>query len=132
MATFSAAALAAQCQTIHDRAISTAVGIAENAGQWHASDSPLIQLSTRLKGLGEAALQLGDKLSGTELVSQDLQNVIKDRLEKCASAEEIVEQGASVSATRQLPISQGLLSKYESWAILETSAIQSLLVALEM
>lgn len=132
MATFSAVALAAQCQTIRDRAISAAVDVAETAAQWHASDSPLIDLSTKLKDLSEAASQLGDKLSGTELISQNLQNAIKDRLEKCASAEAIIEEGTGVSATQQLPISQDLLSKYESWTSLETSAVQGLVEALEM
>ncbi|KAG8165794.1 hypothetical protein KVR01_004346 [Diaporthe batatas] len=132
MSTFSAAALSARCQSIHDRVISAAAGIGESAAQRHASDSPLIQLSAKLRELGEAALQLGSKLSGTEPISQDLQNAIKDRLEKCASAEAIVEEGTAVSKTRLLPISQDLLSKYSSWASLETSAMESLVEALEM
>lgn len=132
MTAFSAAALAAQCQTLHHRAISAAVSIAETAAQWHASDSPLISLSTKLKELGETAFEVGEKLGHTELISQNLQNAIIDRLEKCVSAEAIVEKGAGVSETRQLPIGQDLLLKYQSWVSLETSVMQVLVEALQM
>ena len=132
MTTFSAAALVAQCQTIHHRAISAAVSIAETAAQWHASDSPLIQLSTELKGLGETAFKLGEKLGGIGLISQGLQHTITDRLEKCASAEAIVERGTGVSSAQQLPIDQDLLSTYQGWVSLETSVLQGLVEAIQM
>ena len=132
MTAFSAAALAAQCQTIHHRTISAAVSVAETAAQWHASDSPLIQLSTKFRELGEAACELGVKLSAIELVSQTLQNAIIDRIKKCVFAEGIVEKGSGVSETRQLPIDRDLLSKYESWMSLETSVMQGLVEAMQM
>jgi hypothetical protein len=132
MTIFPAAGLAAECQSIHQRAVSAAASIAETAAQWHASDSPLLQLSTKLKGLGEAASELGEKLSNTELVSRTLQSVVVDQLQKCDIAEGVVERGTGVSDFRQLPIDQGLLSKYESWVNLETSVLQGLVEAMQM
>lgn len=132
MTAFSAAALAAQCQTIHHRALSAATSIAESVAQWNASDSPLTQVSINLKELGEMVLELGDRLGSTKLISQGLQHTLADRLEKCACAEVIVEKGTGVSAAQQLPIDAGLVSKYESWLGLEASAMQGLVEAIQM
>lgn len=132
MTTFSAAALATQCQTIHHRALSAAISINEAVAQWNASDSPLSQVSSNLKELSETVYQLGNKLSDTKLVSQRLQHTLVDRLEKCVRAEAIVEKDTGNSAAQHFPIDEGLLSKYGSWASLETSAMQGLVEAIQM
>lgn len=132
MTPFSTAALGAQCQTIHHRALSAAISIAESVAQWNASDSPLTQVSINLKRLGETVLELGDKLGSTELISQRLQHRLTDRLEKCARAEALVERGTGVSAAKQLPVDAGLLSKYEAWLGLETSVMQGLVEAIQL
>lgn len=132
MTTFSAAALVAQCQTIHHRALSAATSIAETVAQWSASDSPFTQVSINLKDLGEMVFELGDKLGSTKLISQKLQHTLADRLEKCARAEAIVEKGTGVSAAQQLPIDADLLSKYESWMGIETSVMQGLVEAIQV
>lgn len=132
MTPFSAAALAAQCQTIHHRALSAATRIAETVAQWNASDSPFTQVSINLRELGETVFELGDKLGSTKLISQRLQHTLADRLEKCARAEAIVEKGAGISAAQELPIDAGLLSEYESWVSLETSVMQGLVEAIQV
>ncbi|KAK7712472.1 hypothetical protein SLS64_004856 [Diaporthe eres] len=132
MTPFSAAALAAQCQTIHHRALSAATSIDETVAQWNASDSPFTQVSINLKELGETVFELGDKLGSTKLISQRLQHTLADRLEKCARAEAIVEKGTGVSAAQELPVDAGLLSKYESWVGLETSVMRGLVEAIQM
>lgn len=76
--------------------------------------------------------ELGNKLGSTELISPRLQHTLTDRLEKCASAEAIVEKGTGVSAAQELPLDQGLLSKYESWVGLETAVMQGLVDAIQM
>ncbi|KAG6353438.1 hypothetical protein INS49_005619 [Diaporthe citri] len=132
MTPFSAAAFAAQCQTIHHRALSAATSIAETVAQWSASDSPFTQVSINLKELSETVFELGDKLGSTKLVSQRLQHTLADRLEKCARAEAIVEKGTGVSVAQQLPVDAGLLSKYETWLGLETSVMQGLVEAIQV
>lgn len=132
MATFTAAALAAQCQTIHHRALSAATSISETVAQWNASDSPLTQVSINLKELSKTMFELGNKLGSTELISPRLQHTLADRLEKCACAEAIVEKGTGVSAAQELPLDQGLVSTYESWVDLETAVMQGLVDAIQM
>lgn len=132
MTAFSAAALAAQCQTIHHRALSAATSIAEAAAQWNPSDSPFTQVSINLKELSETVFELGDKLGSTKLISLRLQHTLTDRLEKCARAEAIVEKGTGVSVAQQLPVDSGLLSKYDSWVGLETSVMQRLVGAIQV
>ncbi|KAL1860363.1 hypothetical protein Daus18300_009276 [Diaporthe australafricana] len=105
------------------------MSIAETVAQWNASDSPLSQVSVNLKELGETVGELGDRLGDAELVSQRLQHTLTDRLQKCSYAEEIVEKGTGVSAAKQLPIDEGLLSKYAHWMGLETSVMQILVEA---
>lgn len=107
------------------------MSIAETVAQWNASDSPLTQVSLNLKELGETAGELGDRLGDAELISQRLQHTLTDRLEKCAYAEEVVEKGTGAVAAKQLPIDDGLLSKYEHWASLETSVMQILVEAIQ-
>jgi hypothetical protein len=132
MTTFSVAALAAQCQTIHHRALSAATSIDESVAPWNASDSPLTQVSINLKELSKAVFELGDKLGSTKLISEGLKHTLTDRLDKCARAEAIVENGTGVSAPQQLPIEADLLSKYMSWVGLETSVIQGLGEAIQV
>lgn len=132
MTTFSTAALAAECQTIHHRALSAATSIDESVAQWNASDSPLTQVSINLKELSETVSKLGDTLGSTKLNSERLQHTLTDQLEKCARAEAIVEKGTGIAAAQQLPIDAGLLSKYESWVGLEISVMQGLVKAIQV
>lgn len=132
MTAFSAAALAAECQTIHHRALSAATSIDESMAQWNASDSPLTQVSINLKELSKTVSELGDKLGSTKLVSERLQHTLADQLEQCARAEAIVEKGTGISAAQQLPIDAELLSKYESWVGLEVSVMQGLVEAIQV
>ena len=132
MTSLSAAALATKCQTIHHRALSSAISINETMARWNVSDSPLNQVSINLKELSETASQLGDVLGDTKLISQRLQHTLTDRLEKCARAEAIVEKGTGISTAQPAPVDEGLLSKYGSWVGLETSVMQGFVEAIQV
>lgn len=132
MTAFSAAALAAECQTIHHRALSAATSIDQSVAQWNASDSPITQVSINLKEFSRTVSELGDKLGSTKLISERLQHTLADQLDQCARAEAIVEKGTGISAAQQLPIDPGLLSKYESWVGLEVSVVEGLVEAIQV
>lgn len=132
MTAFSAAALAAQCQATHHRALSAATSIAETVAHRNASDFPFTQLSTNLKKLGETVLELGDRLSRHEVISPRLQQTLTDRLDKCDTAEAIVERGTVDYTDELIPIEERLLSTFESWTGLETSVMQRLVEATQM
>ncbi|KAI3391310.1 hypothetical protein diail_7617, partial [Diaporthe ilicicola] len=108
------------------------MSIAEIVAQWNASDSPLTQVSTNLKELGEAALELGNRLGDSQLISLTLQHALTDQLEKCAHAETTVEKETGVAAAQQLPIDEVLLSNYAHWASQETSVMQILVEAIQV
>lgn len=132
MTAFSAAALAAECRTIHQRALSAATSIDESMAQWNANDSPITQVSINLKELSKTVSELGDKLGSAKLISERLQHTLADQLEQCARAEAILEKGTGIAAAQQLPIDANLLSKYESWVGLEISVMQGLVEAIQV
>lgn len=132
MTAFSAAALAAECQTIHHLALSAATNIDESVAKWNASDSPPTQVSANLKELGATVSELGEKLGSSKMISERLQHTLADRLEQCDCGVSIVNHSTRLSDAQQLPIDAGLLSKYESWLGLEISVMQGLVEAIQV